>query len=73
MTPFETPTAVPLDRQVDAWLASLRAQGYSARQLQYRASVLGQWAAGRDPGPRSAQRVVAAFHAWQAAPPRPPA
>ena len=71
MTPFETPTAFPLDRQVDAWLARLRAEGYSARQLEHRAGVLGQWAAGRVPDTRAAQRVVAAFEAWQAAHPHP--
>ena len=71
MTPFEIPTAFPLDRQVDAWLASLRAEGYSDRQLEYRARVLGQWAASRGADTRAAQRVVAAFEAWQVAHPHP--
>ncbi len=71
MTPPEMTTAFPLDRQVDAWLASLRAKGYSARQLEYRAGVLGQWAAGTDARSHGAQRVVAAFQAWQAAHPHP--
>lgn len=66
MTPPEitTPT-VPLDRQVDAWLASLHTQGYSSRQLEYRAGVLGRWAAGAAPPPGCEARVLAAFDRWR--------
>lgn len=59
----EVTLAVPLDRQVDAWLASLRAQGYSARQLEYRAAVLGRWAAGVSMQ-SEIPRAVVAFLAW---------
>ena len=66
MTTFETPTAFALDRQVDAWLASLRAQGYSSRQLEYRAGVLGRWSGGYVPSAgRGARRVIAAFQTWR--------
>ena len=58
MTPPEMTTAFPLDRQVDAWLASLRAQGYSSRQLEHRARVLGRWAAEEAP---TTSPVIAAF------------
>ena len=65
-TPHERTTAVPLDREVDAWLASLRAQGYSARQLEYRAGVLGRWAAGVSMQ-SAIPRAVVAFLAWREA------
>lgn len=65
MTPPEMTTTFPLDRQVDAWLAGLRADGYSARQLEYRARVLGRWAAGTGSElPRGAPLVIAAFKTW---------
>lgn len=56
--------ALPLDRQVDAWLAALRADGYSSRQLEYRAGVLGRWAAGIAP-PGGEAQVLAAFDWWR--------
>ena len=53
--------ALPVDRQVDAWLATLRAEGYSSRQLEQRARILGQWAAGAD---SDGSPVIVAFQAW---------
>lgn len=64
-TEHEMTTTVPLDRQVDAWLASLRAQGYSSRQLEYRAGVLGRWAGHQGPTSPAAANVVAAFLTWR--------
>lgn len=65
MTPPDKTGDLPLDRQVDAWLASLRNQGYSARQLEYRAGVLGRWATGDCSSSRSVARIVASFNAWR--------
>jgi len=51
-----------IDRDIDLWLAALRAQGYTARQLEYRARLLGQWAAGMAPPPPS---VLAELEEWR--------
>lgn len=58
----ESMMALPLDRQVATWLAAWRAEGYSSRQLEHRARILGQWAAGAD---SDGSPVIVAFQAWR--------
>lgn len=54
-----------LGQTVDAWLASLRAQGLSGRRLGELASLLGQAMGASGPQNTQEERVVRRFEKWR--------
>ncbi|NMP23984.1 hypothetical protein [Sulfobacillus harzensis] len=54
-----------LGREVDAWLAALRAQGVSERRMRELAGLLGNAMADSGPHDTAEERVLRRFEAWR--------